>query len=138
MDDPNNKIQNQDPVSVKTGGAESEPVQASSENTANSEIIEQVQETEQSPELSREVREAGVSVVSDDKPVIHPTAKDGGLDHSIPDVVDQGYKIQLTPEEAQKDKVNGKVNEATSWRALIAIKEFAKGLLGINQPQEAN
>ena len=128
-----------EPVTVKPGGVESEPISSVPEVVKQPELSE-IQNSEPSPELDKEVRESGVEVASD-TPKIDDSAKDAGVTESIPKGPVYG-NFPTDQNEALQTYKTGDSSDANTWRSLSAIferaKQQVKDLFNPKKPQEGH
>ena len=125
-------------VTVPIGSMEGTPVKVTPEINSSKElqeVREHIQPSEQEPQVSEDVKD--YIQVKKDFPEIDQTAKQAGVSKSIPDAPDYG-NLPTDQNIAHQIVKTADVNKSDPWRALIAIKEFAKGLFGLNQPQEVH
>ena len=146
MDDSKKQAQNpsdsnlSEPVTVHgPGSVESAPISTeasvqSIESGAENHIESSGERTEL--HIPDEVSRADVKEVTDE-PKISVDAKTAGVKESIPEGPNYG-NLPTDQHVAQQTVKTADTSNSDPWRALIAIKEFAKGLFGINQPQEVN
>lgn len=118
-------------VSVPVGGSEGAPARVEKPTQS---VENYIQSSEVEPEVSPEVAKY---VQPTPRPKINADAQAVGVKPSIPTGPVYGDFPTNQVVAAQAFKV-GDSSASNTWRALIAIKEFAKGLFGIKKPQEAH
>jgi hypothetical protein len=130
MDEPINPNQNANQpinVSVPIGGVEGAPVNIEAPVKPPEAAVE-VQPSETEPAISEDEKNVGV-VTHPTEPIIRPDVAAVGVKPSIPVVA--GYS-NLPSDQVAATQVfeKGDSTQSNTWRALIAIKELARNLLG--------
>lgn len=134
MDEPINPGQKQletDQISVQAGGKETAPTSVEAPRVSEGTVESAGEHVK--VEIPDDVREAGVKDVNDDLEIPKgvqavPSIPKGPVYDDLP--TDQAVATQQFQ--------TGEASKARTWRALIAIKEIAKGLFGPRKPQEVN
>ena len=116
-------------ISVPVGGVEGAPITIKAPEAT----VEVITPSEVEPVISKAEREAGV-VAHLPEPILPPDAKADGVVESIPKPTFSNFPTDQNIE--QQTVKTADVGTSDPWRALLVIKEFAKGLFGIKKPQE--
>jgi len=142
MDDVKTQVQNQsdpnkEPVTVHGAGSVESGPSALSVETPNQGVENSldISSEEISPVIDDESREHGVEA-RNDFPEIPKEVKDLGVQESIPSPTFSNFPTNQAI--VQQIVKTADVGTSDPWRALLVIKEFAKGLFGIKKPQEVN
>lgn len=127
--------QGQPVVSIPVGGAEGAPARV---ETSAQNIESYLKPSDAEPKVSDEVAEVGVQTVPT-RPQLHPEAESAGLKESIPSTPAFNYaNLPADKNLAMQSYKAGDPGVSNTWRALIALKEFAKGILIPKKTQEVN